>query len=286
MSINRKVALAAATTVFLVASISASAGNASREGFRHESNAEARIAFQQFLQSQGGGAQAPSVLFPHKGHSFQCLAQLTLCGLGATGTVLSCVADLWTGGAMTAVCLESMAAAGGACAVASQICGGHTGSPAHVRLALTGSATTAAPDTTVALGCPSHHRVKTIRTEWFGANTTSGRISRLVMTCTNGTTLTFGYAGTASNTQTCATGDLVTGLMVRAGTEIVAAGVGCRQTAESGAPVAFSPLFGGSGGTTVTRNCATDKYVRGARVHMDGSTESYPNIRGIELDCR
>jgi hypothetical protein len=286
MSINRKVALAAATTVFLVGSISASAGNASREGFRHESDTETRIAFQQFLQSQGGGAQAPSVLFPHKGHSLQCLAQLAICAGGATGTVLSCVADLFTGGAMTPECLAAMAATSGACATASQICGGHTGSPAHVRLALTGSATTAAPDTTVTLGCPSHHRVKTVKTEWFGENSTSGRISRLTMTCTNGTNLVFGYAGTGSYTQTCPTGDLVAGLMQRVGTEINAAGVGCQQTAQTGAPIAFSPLRGGAGGTTVTRTCAAGKYVRGARVHMDGSTESNRNIRGIELDCR
>lgn len=221
--------------------------------------------------------------------SSQCAKDIVLCGTSAGLFGLACAADIWAGGALTPACAAAFSAAGGACANAAGSCVGG-GTLDTRRLARVGSAATTAPDYSVIHNCPGSNRVYKEKVEWFINNDPtagSGRVSRITMTCTDGTTLTFGHAGgTSSNTYTCASGRLMNGELIQAGAEIDAAGGVCRNVTTNDPTTYINGIWGGSTGSRQDKVCPLGEFMFGAKVHMDGPNETQPNLLGIELNCR
>lgn len=131
--------------------------------------------------------------------------------------------------------------------------------------------------------CPTQHRVRSISAEWSNIGG-SVLLTKMTMTCTNGSVLTFGYGGTSGAAVSCSQGNLLSGVLLRTGTAINAGGGTCRNVS-TGATSSGGP-YGGTGGSRTDRNCGSNQYVIGAKVYMDGATETGRNLLGIEVLCR
>ena len=151
------------------------------------------------------------------------------------------------------------------------------------RLTRAGSGTIETSDIQPESTCPTQHRVRSISVEWANIGG-SVLLTKMTMTCSNGSVLTFGYSGTSGAAVSCSQGNLLSGVLLRTGTAINAGGGTCRNvstgTTSSGGP------HGGTGGSRTDRNCGSNQYVIGAKVYMDGASETGRNLLGIEVLCR
>lgn len=140
-------------------------------------------------------------------------------------------------------------------------------------------------DVSPELVCKFPHVVNSVKVEWA---TVIGipLVTKLQLTCTDGSILTFGYPGTNAASYPCGSGRRTAGLLLRAGQFIDAAGGVCRDV-NSRSPTTFTTgIFGGTGGKRNDQVCPLGKYLAGAKVYLDGPAESDRNLIGVEVLCR
>ncbi len=285
MNMSRKVILSAASITLLAAAISASAANPG-DGFKNQQDSKQNFAFQEFLEN-GRKTKQAAPLWDTRAVSGNCAANLTLCGFSAVGLVLSCAAATWTAGALSPACATLLATTGGSCALAAGYCAQSDYVPPTRRLTGVGDVVANAPDYAVERTCATGKHVYRLKNEWVGGGTAAGRVKRVTLTCTDGTTLTFGHAGgTSSHTSTCGAGLLTAGMLLQAGTELDKVGNVCRLGAGTDETTYVGAFNGGTGGSRQDRVCAPDTNLIGAKFHMDGASEASANLLGVELLCK
>lgn len=282
-----------ALILLLGATLNASGGNAAVEGMSKEADPQAQAEFQKFLRSAKRANRSPIV-----GTAIlqNCATDTVECIAVGSADVFACIMDFISAGAMTAVCVDLMIEEGGVCARMVVSCGLGAGTPSTLpttRLALAGSGIIqAGTDVSVQRSCTAPHRVKSIGVQYtdFAAAGAPLRylVTKLNMTCTDGTVLSFGYNGTQANTFSCGAGYATSGLLLRTGAFVDAVGGTCRKVSPYANPPTTSggPYGNNNGGTRNDRPCGSKQYVVGAKVYMDGAAETGRNLLGIEVLCR
>ncbi len=229
-----------------------------------------------------------------------CLSSTVACGITAYGYRASCVAiAVASDGAaapLSAACLAYLSTVTlSACSAMAYYCAGGTGG-APTYSPPPGRALSSVGDWTGDGTGPDFFSDAICGTNTFVDSVTvrynSTRVTGVSIRCTpssstaSSTTMNRGYNGTASNTYTCPNGQLMAGLLVRAGQEIDAAGGVCRKVSNSDVSTFVNGLWGGSGGTRQDRVCAPNQDMYGVKFQLDGSNETSPNVIGMQPLCR
>jgi hypothetical protein len=291
---SKAASLSFASILLMGATLSASGGNPAVEGTSKDGDSQAQAEFQQFLQSAKRANRSPRI--GKATITTRCELDMVECLAVSSADVFACIMDFLTDGAMTPVCVDLMEESGGVCARMVVSCGLGAGTPSTLpttRLSLAGSGIIqAGTDVSVQRNCTAPHRVKSIGVQYtnFAAAGSPLRylVTKLNMTCTDGTVLSFGYNGTQTNTFSCGTGYATSGLLLRTGAFVDAVGGTCRKVSPYTNPPTTSggPYGNNNGGTRNDRPCGSKQYVVGAKVYMDGAAETGRNLLGIEVLCR
>jgi hypothetical protein len=304
MKISR-IALLAASVTLLVSGLNGSAAEAAgpsrtvemREAVGPRGVLEPRGTLgQRGVGSPGATSVSGALVSVRAQYPFECGLKLSACMADKTGYNLSCGVAAWQiFDGMSNACQTALKSLGGACPLAANYCNDSGDNaegyvPPPKTLSSVGSmSNTAFPLTSGT--CPRHAWVDRMTIFW---SPSYKRVIKLVFHCTpiNGVATNIplgindGPLDQYTTTITCHRGELVSGMLFRAGTELDAAGVVCGKVANVDETAYTAGIYGGQGGSRQDRACPRDKYIIGARVRSEFLRRETDNIAGVELICR
>jgi hypothetical protein len=128
--------------------------------------------------------------------------------------------------------------------------------------------------------CGGHEFVNKLRVEY---SPISQRVTRTIFYCTDGDMMFVGEGQPDQSTFTCPDGYFGAGIRLRAGSEIDAAGLICRNKDGNRWD---SPLKGSAGGDAKDTLCPSDRLFVGVNAVYDGPLDTGRRMKGISAMCR
>ncbi len=289
---NSKNSLLAASVALLVLGVNVSAVEAAGPA----RSVEMRGALERTGVGRQTAAPVSRTLVTTKSVEADCGRTLNSCMIGKVGYNLSCGVPAWqVFGRMSLACSTSLRDIGGVCAAAATYCtkAGDTAGylPTPTTTPVVGTMY-GYSDPVIFGMCPSNAWVDQVKVEFTPCYQ---RVSKLIFRCTpqikggQSTFLTFGVpaiADTRTGIATCAAGRLAGGMAFRAGTELDAAGLLCKNVADFNETLYGSSIYGGAGGSFQYRACPRQTHLVGAKVSLERKGAPTDNIAGVELICR